>query len=210
MRAGGHPPTIDRGRCSRRGDHGRLFGDDRSNWNQAILRGPTLGGDPFELDDLRPEQSPYRRGRVRQLLLSGQAGLAPPVLDGHLYGQSLVNAGWVFPANGERFRCMSWLATAARLLWAGHLATPVKASTFRAVTSPPPSESPRRRSSTRPARRSSWWPTRRRGSPRIASHHLIGLDLYTGNSCSMRSSTRRGASPPPSSNGPRWPSTAAT
>ena len=75
---------------------------------------------------------------------------------------------------------MSWLATAGKVLWARHLATPVKASNLPCgdiaptvgITSTPVID---------PARSEIFVVADEAArAPRIASHHLIGLDLYTG------------------------------
>src|SRR3984957_20346579 len=102
-----------------------------------------------------------------------------PVLDGHLYGQSLVYAGRVFTAT-ENDSVYGMAADNGHVLWKRHLATPVKASNLPCgdiaptvgITSTPVIDPARSEilvvaDEAAPA-------------PKIASHHLIGLNLYTG------------------------------
>src|ERR1700722_208682 len=102
-----------------------------------------------------------------------------PVLDGHLYGQSLVYAGRVFTAT-ENDSVYVMAADSGEILWARHLATPVRASNLPCgdiaptvgITSTPVID---------PARSEIFVVADEAvRSPRIASHPLIGLDVYTG------------------------------
>ena len=102
-----------------------------------------------------------------------------PGLDGHLYGQPLVYAGRVFAAT-ENDTVYALAANTGALLWSNHLASPVSASALPCgditptvgITSTPVID---------PARSEIFVVADEAApSPQNASHHLIGLDLYTG------------------------------
>ena len=102
-----------------------------------------------------------------------------PELDGHLYGQPLVFGGRVYVAT-ENDTVYALAANTGATLWSNHLATPVKASALPCgdiaptvgITSTPVID---------PARSEIFVVANEAApSPQIASHHLIGLNLYTG------------------------------
>ena len=136
------------------------------------------------------------------------AAWTSPTLDGQLYGQPLVVAGRVFAAT-ENDTVYALAADSGAVLWSTHVWHPGGPGdraglcgdidpTVGITVDPGHRHGPRRRSS--------WWPTRQ--APPIAAHHLIGLDLYTG-AVLLDEVIDPPGSPirPPSSSGPRWPST---
>jgi outer membrane protein assembly factor BamB len=100
-----------------------------------------------------------------------------PVLDGQLYGQALVAAGRVYAAT-ENDTVDALAADSGAVLWSDHLAAPVEAANLPCgdisptvgITSTPVIDS---------ARSEIFVVADEAASP-IASHHLIGLNLYTG------------------------------
>ena len=100
-----------------------------------------------------------------------------PTFDGHLYGQPLVYAGRVFAAT-ENDTVYALAADSGTVLWSNHLATPVTAAALPCgdiaptvgITGTPVID---------PARSEIFVVADESASP-VASHHLIGLDLYTG------------------------------
>ncbi len=102
-----------------------------------------------------------------------------PGLDGHLYGQPLVFGGRVYVAT-ENDTVYALAADTGATLWSNHLATAVQASALPCgdiaptvgITSTPVID---------PARSEIFVVADEAApSPQIASHHLIGLNLYTG------------------------------
>src|SRR5579884_1485943 len=100
-----------------------------------------------------------------------------PALDGHLYGQPLVDAGRVFVAT-ENDTVYALAADDGHVLWSAHVGTPVTASDLGCgdisptvgITSTPVVD---------PAR-SEIFVVADEAAPSVAAHHLVGLDVYTG------------------------------
>jgi hypothetical protein len=100
-----------------------------------------------------------------------------PTFDGQLYGQPLVYAGRVFAAT-ENDTVYALASDSGTVLWASHLATPVTAADLPCgdiaptvgITGTPVIDT---------ARSEIFVVADESASP-VASHHLIGLDLYTG------------------------------
>ena len=100
-----------------------------------------------------------------------------PTVDGQLYGQPLVYSGRVFAAT-ENDTVYALAADSGQVLWSNHLGTPVAASALPCgnisptvgITGTPVID---------PARSEIFVVADEAASP-IASHHLIGLNLYTG------------------------------
>ena len=132
------------------------------------------GWTTFDQNNLRtgvdPSGNPYS---------PATAAWTSPLLDGHLYGQSLVYAGRVFAAT-ENDTVYALAANSGGLLWSHHLSSPVNASTLPCgditptvgISSTPVID---------PARSEIFVVADEAApAPKIASHHLIGLNLYTG------------------------------
>jgi polyvinyl alcohol dehydrogenase (cytochrome) len=100
-----------------------------------------------------------------------------PALHGQLYGQPLVYGGRVFAAT-ENDTVYALAADTGQVLWSTHLATPVTASNLPCgnisptvgITGTPVIDTDR----------SEIFVVADEAAKRVASHHLIGLNLYTG------------------------------
>ena len=136
-------------------------GSTRARVSEPRPSGDAFGGDTFGLDDIRPEQPPYRRGHVREAPSDRppRRGNRAPSTVNCSDNPSSMPEGCSRPP--RTIRSTPWPPTRGALLWARHLATPVPASSLPCgdiaptvgITSTPVIDPARGRSSSSPTRR---------------------------------------------------------